>query len=345
VTDDRRDTEARSVAPPTPVPSPTASRTAADAHDLPDAAPADLGAALRPDVAAKIESLAIDFVDALCAAPVGSPAFGRAARAIDGLGSREVAATTAIAMRFQDRPVRAVEAMLGERGPLSRHLAELRRIASDMVRRTANDRIGFEAVTSHVFGVEDRIRALLESLDAERAALEADNAGLGQQERALWLQIEALREYAFLAERLDELVGRRVEALAATDPGAAQRLQLEGLYAIRRRRRDLLLQLAVASQGYSALRLIEQDNLEVVWAIRAATTTTATALRTALVAGRAAAGRSPGRRAGDAADAVASLRGTLAEMVTALDTVEQRRRTTLDEVHRGPRDPAGASGQ
>jgi uncharacterized protein YaaN involved in tellurite resistance len=44
------------------------------------------------------------------------------------------------------------------------------------------------------------------------------------------------------------------------------------------------MQLAVVSQGYSALRLIEHDNLEVIWAVRSAATTTATAIRTASLA-------------------------------------------------------------
>ena len=110
------------------------------------------------------------------------------------------------------------------------------------------------------------------------------------------------------------------------------------LYAIRRRRRDLLLQLAVATQGYSALRLIEQDNLAVIWALRGATTTTVTALRAASLAAIATSTRPAAGTSAPDGGAVASLRQTLADMVSALDAVEQRRRTTLDVVQRKGRD-------
>ena len=85
-----------------------------------------LAADIEPDVAAKVESVAVAFVDRLLAAPLGTPSFGRSIRAIDGLGEREVRATTIIASRFGDRPVRDVEDLLSERASLSRHLRALR---------------------------------------------------------------------------------------------------------------------------------------------------------------------------------------------------------------------------
>ena len=129
-----------------------------------------------------------------------------------------------------------------------------------------------------------------------------------------------------------------VEGLQAADPARGHAIRVDVLYAIRRRRRDLLLQLAVATQGYSALRLIEQDNLEVIWALRAATTTTVTALRAASLASLATSDRAAVGRSTSDGSAVASLRETLADMVSALDAVEQRRRTTLDVVQRNGRD-------
>jgi len=298
---------------------------------------------LPPEIAARIETLATGFVAGLVAAPVGSPAYGRAIRAIDGLGEREVAATTQIAARFQDRPVRAVEDVLGERSPLSRHVRELGRMAAALSERLATrdkqDR-DTDDLDAEEAEITEHVRELIPELDADRARLEADNAALGQQEQALWREIEKLRQYAALAGRLDQLLADQVDTVEAVDPARARVLRVDALYAVRRRRRDLLLQLAVASQGYSALRLIEQDNLEVIWALRAATTTTVTALRAASLASRATASRETARRsAADAdPDAVGSLRQTLSEMVSALDTVEQRRRTTLEIVQHQGRD-------
>ena len=291
---------------------------------------------LPPDVVARIETTASEFARALVAAPIGSRAFERSIRAIDGLGAREVAATTQIAARFQDRPVRAVEAVLADRAPLTRHLRELRESATGLVRRVSSDSDNPDAVARAVAEAEDRIRDLIAALDEDRATLEVDNAGIDQQERALWIEIETLRRYAVLAARLDVLVSDQLDALRTSDPGAARSLEVEALHAIRRRRRDLLLQLAVATQGYAALRIAEQDNLEVIWAIRAATTTTVSALRTALFAAQAMADRADVPANDGVGPVVAELRGTLAEMQAALDEADRRRRTALSEAHNHP---------
>src|SRR6202008_2824540 len=92
-----------------------------------------------------------------------------------------------------------------------------------------------------------------------------------------------------------------------------------------RRRRDLVLQLAVASQAYSAIRLIEHDNLQVIWAIRSAVTTTTTAIRTALLSIDRGADLALRPRA-----EIAGADDAWADVLRALDTVDERKRATLD---------------
>jgi len=53
---------------------------------------------------------------------------------------------------------------------------------------------------------------------------------------------------------------------------------------VRQKRQDLLTQLAVVVQGYLALDLIRKINLELVKGVERATTTTVSALRTAIIA-------------------------------------------------------------
>ncbi len=64
-------------------------------------------------------------------------------------------------------------------------------------------------------------------------------------------------------------------------------LQEDILYPVRRRRQEILTQLAVAVQGYAALRVVEVNNRELVRAVRTATTTTVAALRTAVMVAQA----------------------------------------------------------
>jgi hypothetical protein len=289
------------------------------AADIPEPSAEPVSLAVPPEVAARIEQLAVPFVDRLVGATLGSPAFSRAIGAVEGIGDREVQSTTRITAAFRDRPTRALRDLLDEDGSLTRNLGELRREAERLVREK-----GASATARRLTRSERRIRELVAALDADRSALELDNAVVGQMERALWGEIDGLREHAALAARLDALLEDRIERLRPPDPVRAHGLQMEALFAIRRRRRDLVMQLAVATQGYSALRLIEHDNLEVMWAIRSAVTTTATAIRTASIA----------------VDRMASLDGSRAdlletddawtEVLRALDTVEDRKRVTLD---------------
>jgi hypothetical protein len=182
-----------------------------DGADEPAIAELEDGVAfdLPPDVTARIESLASAFVASLVTAPIGSPSFGRAIRAIDGLGEREIAATTQIAARFQDRPVRVLEEVLAERAPLSRHVRELERWPRRWRRgsRPGDGPTGTRTTWTRTTGARPSgVRELIPELEADRALLELDNAGLAQQEQALWREIETLRQYAALAARLDQLL-------------------------------------------------------------------------------------------------------------------------------------------
>jgi len=260
----------------------------------------------------------------------GTSAARRALDTIARLGERDVQATTAIAARFGDRPVHALREMLADDGPLARNLNELRGLAATTVARIQRARPDDGEWRGAMSRSEDRIRALARALDEDRGRLEADNAFVAQQEGALWMEIQTLRQYVVLAGRIDDLLEARIEAVAPEAPQLAGALRTGALYATRLRRRDLLLQLAVATQGYAALRLIEQDNLEVIWGIRAATTTTSAALRTAMLVAGSASGSAKGRLS-PGGHLQASLAQSWAAVVAAVGEVDSHRRKTLSE--------------
>ena len=56
---------------------------------------------------------------------------------------------------------------------------------------------------------------------------------------------------------------------------------------MRQKRQDLLTQLAVSVQGYLALDLIRRNNVELIKGVDRATTTTISALRTAVIVAQA----------------------------------------------------------
>jgi uncharacterized protein YaaN involved in tellurite resistance len=90
-----------------------------------------------------------------------------------------------------------------------------------------------------------------------------------------------------MAEKLDTGLEAQINHLAIGDPERAKVLQEDILYPVRRRRQEILTQLAVAVQGYAALRVVEVNNRELVRAVRTATTTTVAALRTAVMVAQA----------------------------------------------------------
>ena len=59
------------------------------------------------------------------------------------------------------------------------------------------------------------------------------------------------------------------------------------LFSVRQKNQDLLTQLAVSVQGYLALDVIRRNNLELIKGVQRATTTTVSALRTAVIVAQA----------------------------------------------------------
>ena len=156
---------------------------------------------------------------------------------------------------------------------------------------------------------------------------------IDQEQRSLRMQIESLRQYAFMTERLDETLDARLAAIDATDPGRATSLRTDVLLPVRVRRRDILTQLAVVSQGYAALGIVKRTNDDLIGAVRGATTTMVAAVRTAALVAQAIANR---RAVEEQIDAVTDALGGMGEdgpSRTGLDTLQR----VLDERVHGPR--------
>src|SRR5579884_3233265 len=93
-----------------------------------------------------------------------------------------------------------------------------------------------------------------------------------------------LEQYAYMAGRLDEAVTAKLGSLETADPEKARALKEDVLFYVRQKRQDLLTQLSVDVQAYLALDLIRRNNVELIKGVERATTTTVSALRTAVIA-------------------------------------------------------------
>jgi uncharacterized protein YaaN involved in tellurite resistance len=281
-------------------PSPAPPGSVSDPTAVDPAEPAS-ARAIEPQAVERIERLVADYVDSITSLTIGGSEFGRSVAAIGQLGARDFIATSAMSGRLLDRRFQAMRGLLAARAPLARQLADLRKAAAGLDpatikfggRRSARDEMAeLDRYFDRFAKSQPRLEQLLGSLTEGRLALEQDNAAILTEQASLATEMETLRQYAFLAGRLDEELAARIEAMEAGAADRANALRLDVLPVVRRRHQEILTQLAIVMQGYAALRIVEDNNAEVIRAIASAISTTTAALRTAvMVAGAAASQR------------------------------------------------------
>lgn len=296
-------------------------------------------ASLAP-VDPRVQALAVAFVERVVTTDVRSEAWGRLVGEIGQIGEREVVATAALSRRLADRPIQAINVALAGDSPIARALADLREAVADLdPAHLGPVGDGRRRKLLGVFPLSDpaddvleryararaRIQAILGDLSVARGRLQAEIAAIGQDQRALTTEIETLHQYAELARLLDKGLEARLIALAASEPERAEALRVDVLFAVRQRRQDLLIQLAVATQGDVALRVVQDNNQQVVRAIRMAMTTTAAAMRTSVAV----------------AQALADQRRILAQLRTV--RAGSRLVATRSDPSRGPGAPSSSS--
>jgi hypothetical protein len=246
-----------------------------------------------------IERLATAQVGDLLALETGSAEMGRMVDAIERLGDREFIATAAMSGRLLDRRFRILDStLLGSRAPMARQLAALRKLAGQIdparlklgAGGSPDDEIRELDRYFDRFGdAQPRLQEVLDQLNEGRFRLEQDNATIANEESSLASEVETLRRYAFLAERIDHHLAERIEEMESVDPERARRLEIDLLTVIRRRRQEILTQQAITTQGLAALRIVQDNNAEVIRAVASAVTTTMAAMRTAVMTAQAAA--------------------------------------------------------
>jgi uncharacterized protein YaaN involved in tellurite resistance len=138
----------------------------------------------------------------------------------------------------------------------------------------------YESAQSHIDAI---LKALLDGQDE----LRKDNAALDQEKVHLWETMQRLAQYSYVAEHLDAAMAAKIVEVERTDPEKAKVLRDDVLFNIRQKHQDLLTQLAVSIQGYLAIDLVRKNNLELIKGVDRATTTTISALRTAVIVAQA----------------------------------------------------------
>jgi uncharacterized protein YaaN involved in tellurite resistance len=255
-----------------------------------------------PAAAKRIDGMVSDFVDRVVTLDVHDPVYARRVRDVDTMGSREISASSEVSNRLLDRPVRAMgTGIFDNKSPVATGLIDLRHTVEDLdpakhdlAHGGARKLLGVIPFGDHIRNYFDKyksaqshINGIIEALKDGQDELIKDNADIEQEKQNLWGDMQALRQYGYMAEKLDAALEARITEIQASDPERAKALQNDVLFSVRQKHQDLLTQLAVSEQGYLALNLIRQNNNELVKGVDRATTTTVAALRTAMIVAQA----------------------------------------------------------
>jgi uncharacterized protein YaaN involved in tellurite resistance len=249
------------------------------------------------DTAKQITEAVQSFVDSLVTMDVHSPDYERKVESVNQLGNREIQRSAEVSNRFLERPTTSLERGLGSGSNVSQSLIALRRQVEDL----DPGKQGFERKFLGVFPFGNNLRdyfhryqssqanlnAIIQSLYHGQDELRKDNVAIEQEKVSMWAMKGRLEQYTFMAARLDEALTSKIRQLELTDPEKARSLQENVLFYVRQKRQDLLTQLAVNMQGYLALDLVRKNNQELIKGVDRATTTTVSALRTAVIVAQA----------------------------------------------------------
>ena len=236
------------------------------------------------------------FVQELVAQDVNSPEFGRRVDAITAMGAKEIREAAGQSNRFLDRPVRAMDQETG----VGKDLAELRRVVEDL----DPGKKGSLSAPKKLFGIipfgnkmrdyfdgykssQTHISSILKSLASGKDELLMDNAAIDTERANLWTAMGRLEQMIHLSRTMDARLEDKANELDHSDPAKAKAIRETALFYTRQRTQDLLTQMAVTVQGYLALDLVKKNNVELVKGVDRASTTTVSALRTAVTVAQA----------------------------------------------------------
>jgi uncharacterized protein YaaN involved in tellurite resistance len=251
---------------------------------------------------AGLDAQVADVARTLTDLPLDGAEFKRAVDALSAMGNKEIVASANVSNGLLDRPARALSAgALGKDSDVSKQMLDLRKTIEKLDPSRQGDLFsaprkllgmiplgnkvqtyfrGYESSQSH-------LNAIIEALYRSRDQLMRDNASIEQEKANMWKLMGTLEQYAYLARRIADAVSAQIDGIETADPQRARVLKEDVLFYARQKQQDIATQMAVNVQGYMALDLIKKNNIELQKGIQRATTTTVSALRTAVIVAQA----------------------------------------------------------
>ncbi len=256
---------------------------------------------LKPEDVQALDAQVRQFIDDITAHDSQDPKFKQAVERIHSMGVKDIEASASVSNRMLERPVKSLDNGLFDKGAeIGKGLIDLRRQieALDPSRQgdlfSTRKLLGIIPLGNKLVDYFDKyqssqahLNAIIEALKRGKDELLRDNAAIELEKANLWGLMERLEKYIHIGKKLDAELDGRARALEAADLEKARVVREEMLFYTRQKVTDLLTQMAVNIQGYLALDLIRKNNLELMKGVDRATTTTVSALRTAVIVAQA----------------------------------------------------------
>jgi uncharacterized protein YaaN involved in tellurite resistance len=255
---------------------------------------------LDDDQKTRLAAKADDFVERLAALDSNSPEFGKMADQLTNMGRREIAEAASHSNRFLERPIRAMDKENG----VGADLAQLRRTVEELDPGARGNLFAPKKMFGIIpygnkmrdyfdsyRGSQTHIANILSHLASGKDELLKDNAAIDVERTNLWAAMGRLEQMIHVAKALDAKLEAKADDLDITEPAKAKAIRDAALFYIRQRTQDLLTQMAVTVQGYLALDLVKRSNIELIKGVDRASTTTVSALRTAVTVAQALVGQ------------------------------------------------------
>ena len=248
---------------------------------------------LKQEETSELDKRVTQFVDELASLDPNSPEFGKKVDQLTSMGRKEITEAAGASNRFLDRPVKAIDKDSG----IGADLIELRRTVESLDPKEATKTkkfLGIIPFGNRIDRYFDKYRSsqthiskILSSLADGKDELLMDNAAIDTERANLWKTMHKLEQMIHISKTLDQQLEDKANELDATDPAKAKAIRESALFYTRQRTTDLLTQMAVTVQGYLALDLVKKNNVELVKGVDRASTTTVSALRTAVTVAQA----------------------------------------------------------
>ena len=293
---------------------------------------------LKPEDVTELDSQVRAFIDAMAGLDEQDPKFKDCLDRIHTMGNKDVEQSAGVSNRLLERPVKTLKNGLFDSGSdISRALVDLRNTVEKLDPSSQGDLFAPRKLLGLIpFGnrlneyfdqyrsSQSHLNAIVETLRRGKDELLRDNAAIEQEKVNLWTLMERLEKYIYLGKKLDAALEAKARSLDATDAQRAKVVREELLFYTRQKVTDLLTQMAVNIQGYLALDLLRKNNFELIKGVDRATTTTVSALRTAVMVAQALVNQKL------VLDQISALNTTTANMI---ETTSDMLRKQTGEIH------------